>query len=180
MLNYINILDLGFEKMILSIFSARLEQSFFLITELGGLVFISLVFFLTAIFLRAYYRDFLKYYVVYFVMSEVVVYMMKIIIAKPRPLGAILYGETSGSMPSGHAAAAIFVYGFICYLIYIFNNGMYYRKAIISTLVLLILAIGLSRLYLDVHFLSDVAVGYVIGGSFLSLLISKLNSLKNG
>ena len=156
-----------------------LERVFYFITELGGPAVIVLTFLATSFFLWRNHKDLLKCYVSLFLASEAVVYLLKFLINKPRPLGAILYGETGGSMPSGHAAAAIFIYGFICYLISAFYYDLYHRKIVTLILVLLIVAIGLSRLYLDVHYLSDVAAGYLVGGSFLWLLISQVNSRKN-
>ena len=111
-----------------------LERVFYFITELGGPAVIVLIFLATSVFLWRNHKDLLKYYIGLFVASEAVVYSLKFLINKPRPLGAILYGETSGSIPSGHAAAAIFIYGFICYLISTFYLQMRYNKILISFL----------------------------------------------
>ncbi|MBI3633091.1 MAG: phosphatase PAP2 family protein [Candidatus Vogelbacteria bacterium] len=164
MLNYLSFVDLRVEGLILAMHSAWVTSLFAFLTNFGGPAVIVPVFFGTSIYLWRNHRGLFRYYVAYFATSEIVVYALKFFVDRPRPLGGILYGETDGSMPSGHAAASIFVYGFICYLLNNFSPEFRYKKVITYSLVLLVLLIGFSRLYLDVHFLSDVLAGYFIGG----------------
>lgn len=93
-------------------------------------------------------------------------YLLKIIIDRPRPIDAVIL-EDSASFPSGHATIAVAFYGFFAYLL--FNNiknihtSQKYRASIILAGAVLIFLIGFSRLYLGVHYLSDVLAGYLVG-----------------
>jgi membrane-associated phospholipid phosphatase len=88
--------------------------------------------------------------------------VMKLFFAKPRPeLWTRLISEHSFSFPSGHAVGSMVIYGFIAY---IFAKELVpYRKYVYFAASLLIIAIGLSRLYLGVHYPTDIIAGYGIG-----------------
>lgn len=77
------------------------------------------------------------------------------------------------SFPSGHAMVSLVIYGFIGYLLA--TRFSRYRAWIVSLTVLLILAIGFSRMYLGVHWPTDIAAGYAAG---LVWLIACILSLK--
>lgn len=96
-------------------------------------------------------------------------FLAKIFFDRPRPMNALLI-ETSASFPSAHATVAVSFYGFILYLLLKKMNKK--RDQILVALfgLILILLIGFSRLYLGVHYLSDVLAGFLIG--FLWLIIS--------
>tara|TARA_R110002050_G_scaffold112995_2_gene227532 strand:- start:62 stop:544 length:483 start_codon:yes stop_codon:yes gene_type:complete len=67
------------------------------------------------------------------------------------------------SYPSGHAMSAMAFYGFIIYLFYRFQKRGFLKYLIIALLAIIILSIGISRIYLGVHFPSDIAGGYIAG-----------------
>jgi undecaprenyl-diphosphatase len=80
------------------------------------------------------------------------------------------------SFPSGHAIMSMTFYGL---LIYIFNHSVEHpalRIILCGLLVVLVLLIGFSRVYLRVHYASDVLAGFIIG--FLWLLISLVTVAK--
>ncbi len=98
---------------------------------------------------------------------------MKLFFAKPRPeLWPRLITETSFSFPSGHAVGSMVVYGFLGYLIA--KKLHHYKGYVYAIASALILAIGLSRLYLGVHYPTDVIAGYGIGFLWLTTCL-KLN-----
>ncbi len=66
------------------------------------------------------------------------------------------------SFPSGHAMVSAAFYGFLAYLSWRVLRG-WWRTASTLALLALVLAIGLSRLYLGVHYLTDVLAGYLAG-----------------
>lgn len=105
--------------------------------------------------------------------SELFAFIAKIAINRPRPDGALpVYIEDSSSFPSGHATIAAALYGFLTYF---FFKNIRKRKNKINIFflgVVIILLIGLSRLYLGVHFLSDVIGGYLIGFLWLIAAIT--------
>ncbi len=95
----------------------------------------------------------------------------KLALHRPRPEVAI-YTEQSFSFPSGHAAIAIAFYGFILYLL-VRNTGKWKAKVNSFFIVfILVFLIGFSRLYLGVHYLSDVWGGYLVGMLWLIVSIS--------
>jgi len=102
--------------------------------------------------------------------------ILKNLIQRPRPVGAaeFLFGTTY-SFPSGHALGSLVGYGMLAYVVG--SNWVESRRArarlVIATAVLVIV-IGLSRLYLGVHYFSDVVAGYAVGVLWLSVCISGL------
>lgn len=95
----------------------------------------------------------------------------KLAFHRPRPEIAI-YAENSFSFPSGHATIAIAFYGFAAYLLMRFSSGWNRKVNIFFVAVLIILAIGFSRIYLGVHYISDVWSGYLVGSLWLIIAIA--------
>lgn len=102
--------------------------------------------------------------------SAATTYIIKHLFYRARPIIEALYLETSSSFPSGHATAAMALYGFILYTIWKFDKHRL-KKPFAVFLFVLIALIGASRLYLGVHYLSDVLVGYLIGLIWLFLSV---------
>lgn len=94
--------------------------------------------------------------------SEAVTFLLKILFHRTRPANAVIL-ETSNSFPSGHATIAVAFYGFIVYLLLKKIKKNKYRIPVFIFFLLLIFAIGFSRLYLGVHYVSDVSTGYLVG-----------------
>ena len=84
------------------------------------------------------------------------------IVKRPRPSVVHLVNETNYSFPSGHAMAITCLYGLFIY--YLYHSKLKYRKLLISGCIIIILFVTLSRIYLGVHYFSD-----VFGGVMLSL-----------
>lgn len=100
--------------------------------------------------------------------TEICVLLGKMSLMRERPSIAV-YLEPSASFPSGHAAIAVALYGLLGYLL-----GRRFKKTIYRALIgflaaILILAIGFSRLYLGVHYFSDVIVGFMLGALWLTM-----------
>jgi len=99
--------------------------------------------------------------------SEIFVFFSKIIFHRERPIELSVYLEKSFSFPSGHAAAAVAFYGFLFYFAWRHTRRWNRKLHILFLSGFLIFMIGFSRLYLGVHYLSDVLGGYLLGGIWL-------------
>lgn len=94
----------------------------------------------------------------------------KLLFGKARPeLWSQLITETSYSFPSGHALGSMVLYGFSAYLLV--QRFPVQKWLIYGLATLLIGSIGFSRIYLGVHWPTDVVAGYSIGFLWLSLCI---------
>jgi undecaprenyl-diphosphatase len=91
---------------------------------------------------------------------------LKLVFQRPRPELAYVKLETY-SFPSGHAAGSIAVYGLLAFLV-ARHRGPWVRVGSVVALVVLVGAIAFSRLYLEVHYLSDVLAGLCVGAAWLS------------
>jgi undecaprenyl-diphosphatase len=99
---------------------------------------------------------------------------LKLAINRPRPsadLVHVLSPEQGKGFPSGHAFFAILILGLTAYFIFINLKNRHLRILALAGLAAVILLIGTSRVYLGVHWPSDVIGGYLIGGFFLTALI---------
>ncbi|TXF74864.1 phosphatase PAP2 family protein [Chryseobacterium sp.] len=90
---------------------------------------------------------------------------------RTRPPYPLLYAETGFSFPSGHTTFSFIFYGAIAYLVWVSDIPKYLKFAMILFLILLSLFIGISRIYLRVHFPSDVIASFALGYSWLFLII---------
>ena len=96
---------------------------------------------------------------------------VKQIIRKPRPDHIRLIHQGGYSFPSGHAMISIALYGFLIYLLITKPCNKYLKVFGIPILILLIIGIGCSRIYLGVHYPSDILAGYSLSLIILILVI---------
>lgn len=97
--------------------------------------------------------------------------ILKPIIRRDRPSHLRLIKESNYSFPSGHAMISICVYGYLLYLAYTKINNKIIKYLVSTTLFLLIILIGLSRIYLGVHYPSDIVGGYLLALIILIIVI---------
>jgi undecaprenyl-diphosphatase len=99
--------------------------------------------------------------------------LLKVIFHRGRPETATEFiTHQSWSFPSGHAMGSLIGYGFLGFLLLERTKDRRARVAIIVAAALLAGAIGFSRLYLGVHYLSDVIAGYLGGAVWLMVSIT--------
>lgn len=101
--------------------------------------------------------------------------LIKRILQRPRPTEYRIIEETGYSFPSGHSMVSMAFYGYFIYLIYKYVKNKYVKWISIILLSLLICLIGISRIYLGVHYTSDVLGGFLISISYLIIYISVAN-----
>ncbi len=101
--------------------------------------------------------------------------LLKRILQRPRPTEFRIIEETGYSFPSGHSMISMAFYGFLIYLIYKYVKNKYVKWISIILLSILICSIGVSRIFLGVHYTSDVLGGFLISISYLIIYISAVN-----
>lgn len=93
--------------------------------------------------------------------------LLKSIFVRPRPLFPHLVEVTGFSFPSGHSMVTMAVYGYLIYLVHHYIKNRTYRDLLNIFLGLIILAVGLSRIYLGVHYFTDVLAGFSVSICYL-------------
>lgn len=166
---------MGIDQTVLNFFvNHRVEWLSFVmmvITYSGSYMVVSGVTFLSAIsfYIHKHARRILPL-IVSVAGSAATVFVIKNVFYRDRPAEIFhLVVETDSSFPSGHATAAMALYGFLIYIIWK-HDRHYLKKPFIVLLSALIVLVGISRLYLGVHYLTDVLAGYAVG--FVWILIS--------
>ena len=101
--------------------------------------------------------------------------LLKNILQRSRPTEYRIIEETGYSFPSGHSMISMAFYGYLIYLIYKYVKNKYVKWTSIVLLSTLICSIGISRIYLGVHYTSDVLGGFLISISYLVIYISAVN-----
>ena len=96
---------------------------------------------------------------------------LKLLINRQRPQDVGMFEAGGLSFPSGHAMGSLAFYGFLIFLVWIHVRGDTWRWILTALLISLILLIGFTRVYLGVHFPSDVIAGYVAGLGWLALCV---------
>jgi undecaprenyl-diphosphatase len=97
---------------------------------------------------------------------------LKAIYRRTRPaLPNPFMTESGWSFPSGHAMGALIVYGMLAYLLVVISGGKGSRL-ILSAAAVMIVLIGASRMFLGVHYFSDVIAGYTAGIAWLAICIA--------
>lgn len=100
---------------------------------------------------------------------------IKLIIKRPRPTGYRLINIGGYSFPSGHAMISVAFYGLYIYIINKTIKNKTLRIILDIVLLLIILLIGVSRIYLGVHYLSDILAGYITSTIYLLIITKILN-----
>jgi membrane-associated phospholipid phosphatase len=113
--------------------------------------------------------------------SGVFLLLLKAFFARPRPyFEQPLLLETYYSFPSGHAMEAVVLYGTLAYFALLALRTRWTRAGVVFGTSLLVLLIGISRMYLGVHYLSDVMAGFAAGGVWLSTCITVMEFVRRG
>jgi undecaprenyl-diphosphatase len=110
----------------------------------------------------------------------ITIHLLKIIIARPRPLHSLIF-EPSYSFPSGHAASSVVVYGLLAYIAWRYLVKRLWARILVAfAAFLLIVATGFSRVYLGVHYPSDVIAGWAAGVFILFGAVGILEFVRRG
>lgn len=150
---------------IISFRTPLLTEYFIFVTDVGDLYGYLTMFVIAIVVSFLYFKNW-KYILQTFfvlVLASISNVLLKRLVDRPRPgIDHMVVVETL-SYPSGHAMSAMAFYGFLIYLFYRFKINGFLKLAVILVLIVMILSIGVSRIYLGVHFPSDIAGGYIAG-----------------
>lgn len=143
------------------------------ITQFGGVI--GLIFFATILAIIVNNRKIAFCIFLNLVNIGILNQSLKHIIQRPRPSEFRLINESGYSFPSGHSMASTAFYGFLIYLIYKKVKNKKLKIFLIFVLSLLIVSIGISRIYLGVHYTSDVLAGFLISVSYLAIFTNMID-----
>lgn len=111
--------------------------------------------------------------------SVSIMFLLKLWFSRPRPLTPLLGPAMGYSFPSGHAMSSVTFFGLLIYFIWKKPGlNVRFRYVLIILLVLLICIIGISRIYLRVHYASDVIAGFCVGVIWLVVSLNLLDRLE--
>lgn len=105
-------------------------------------------------------------------------FLLKGLFDRERPSVPLLFQAKGLSFPSGHALMSVTFYGLIIYMIFKTVKNPAIKWTLISLLIILILIVGSSRVYLRVHYATDVIAGYCIGFLWLVFTVWLLNKIE--
>jgi membrane-associated phospholipid phosphatase len=169
----IQVIDQSLSHLVYSFRTPALTQIMLGISFLGGVSFLlvsSAVVFLLLLWKK--YRREAVLFLFTFAAGFFLNLVMKYSIARVRPDMAPLIQEIFYSYPSGHSMNSFVFYSLVSYLTYHFTRNVKLSLLVTFGSILLIISIGISRVYLGVHYPSDVAAGFLAGaGWFLVVLV---------
>lgn len=169
------IFDTTIYNFIMKIRSDFFDTYFTYITKFGNTLFI-VVF--VSIFMLLYRKKEGLLLAVSAFDSAFLTLVLKQIFLRSRPENLRLIEQGGYSFPSGHAMISVCVYGYLLYLVLTKIKDKLLRRCLTCLLVLLILSIGISRIYVGVHYPTDVIAGYLLGTIEVILLTEVLRLYK--
>ncbi|WP_226584588.1 phosphatase PAP2 family protein [Halobacillus litoralis] len=147
------------------------------ITQAGSVIVMVILSLLLAGYLL-FFSPFSRWVGVYFILGmggvSGLTKALKMLSSRDRPEFMGDFHGTSSSFPSGHTSGAIVFYGFVIYLIAVSRLKSRWKWFINSIVVVLTLLITISRLYLGVHFFTDIVAGFLFGLIWLFICIAAL------
>ena len=151
----------------------RGESAFVFVSWLGApLLFAVDAIFAIVLAVRREWRSF-TIWTVAIVGGVVLDEVLKLAVRRARPdVSSEFISSHSWSFPSGHAMNSLVTYAMLAYLLRDYVTSARARIAIAIGAAILIVAIGFSRLYLGVHYLSDVTAGYLAGSAWVLACIA--------
>jgi undecaprenyl-diphosphatase len=110
--------------------------------------------------------------------SLLLMLLLKQLFRRARPESPLLFAARGKSFPSGHAMMSVCFYGFLLHILLLSSLGMGIQYLFAVALIALILLIGFSRVYLRVHYVTDVLAGFIIGSAWLYVALQVFKKLE--
>lgn len=149
-----------------------------------GVILISLITIILMIFFHKYWEA--LFLAIAVLGSSLFNLLLKWIFQRERPSSNQLIDVTGLSFPSGHAMVSIVLFGMLTYFLLLFYKSNWAKIITALFFTVVILCIGVSRIYLGVHYPSDVIAGFSAGGAWLiiclfvlQIIVAKRNTSHN-
>jgi membrane-associated phospholipid phosphatase len=157
-----------------------MTELFMAITFLGGWYFVGLCSLLVMlVFLIARKPVLLICYVAVISGGGIFNLVLKAVYVRSRPPYEQFIAEAVGwSFPSGHAMTAVTFYGVLVYLLFVLVESPWTRAGGFALAIVLVFLIGFSRIYLGVHYPTDIIAGYIAGLLWLTVSITAVEPLR--
>lgn len=170
----------SFDTSIISFFKSiandTLDVFMIVITELGSVWFLTAFSIAAILFLWIRHKD--KWGILFFIIAVggggLLTSLLKNLYERGRPSINPEIDAIGFSFPSGHSMGSLIFYGFIIYFVIRSRMSELLKGLVISFTAVLVVLIGLSRIYLGAHYPSDVLAGYIAGAIWLMLSILAL------
>ena len=111
--------------------------------------------------------------------SVLMLFILKFIFQRARPVNPLFLKAAGFSFPSGHALMSVTFYGLILYILISQQKNNWLKLLYVLIFSGLIVIIGLSRIYLRVHYASDVIAGFSLGIVWLMISLAILSNMEN-
>ena len=169
---------LSFDKSISDFFQIKLvseSNTTFMkaITFFGSAIPFIVIVLLTFLFIKN--KSYSFYMFVNLLWVYVVSVIFKNVIMRERPVISLIEKPSDFSFPSGHTMCSIAFYGFVVYLLLKNVKNYFLKWLIIFIFAMLVIFIGISRIYLNVHYFTDVIAGLILGSICLLMIINIYN-----
>jgi undecaprenyl-diphosphatase len=155
--------DTALSQFIYSIRTPTLTTVMTVITTFGDVIVLGIVTLLFIILNWKRHKREAIIFTVVLVMTFIINVLLKEVIARPRPSIDPLFDMKTYSFPSGHAMSAFVFYALIARFIYHFTHKSELGFILAFCSIIMIFLVGLSRVYLGVHYTSDVIAGFIGG-----------------
>ena len=163
-------LDKVIDSALLTIHTPFLNKVMEIVTNFGNeitILILSAALFLFLLEKKEYVKA--KFFAVSMVLGGVLMEGLKHLVKRARPITMTIH-ETGYSFPSGHATMSMVLFGMLIVLFASEIKNKEWKNFFIGINVFLILIIGFSRLYFNVHYPTDILGGWILG--FLTILFS--------
>lgn len=168
-----------FEYLRLHVISPGLTSVMKSVTFFASAAFLSIAY--VVVFIVLYFEKLYRRMLEVFVIGLggfLIIYFMKIIFQRARPSYPLLNPLLNYSFPSGHATSGFIFYGLLGFLLWKTTMNQNLKILIGIALIIFALLIGFSRIYLRMHYTSDVVAGFCVGAAWMILSAWVLEKLK--
>ena len=167
-----NKIDLSIEAFIISIRNDNLTKVLTVITNIGSAYSLISLTFLISLIATIKRKKLPINTIINLISVFIISQIFKAIIRRPRPAEIFLVKASGYSYPSGHTMVSFAFFTFIAYSLLEKIDNKILKMVIRLITLLLVIAIGFSRIYLGVHHFTDVLGGYLLGLSYLLLFLN--------